>query len=138
VVDRGSGTGLVDTSVVIGIDGVNRALLPAEICVSTLTLAELSAGPHAVTDELERSRRQDRLQRFEADVEALPFDLPCARAHGRVYAAVATTGRKVRGARLVDLMIAATALAHDLPLYTLNAGDLRGLENLIEIVDVNG
>ena len=114
------GRGLVDTSVVIAIDEVDVARLPAEICVSTLTLAELSAGPHAVSDELNRARRQDRLQRFEADVDAIPFGLDCARAYGRIYAAVIATGRKARGARSVDLMIAATALSHRLPLYTRN------------------
>jgi predicted nucleic acid-binding protein len=136
VVEGPSGRGLVDTSVVIAIDEVDTGRLPAEICVSTLTLAELSAGPHAVTDELKRARRQDRLQRFEADVEAIPFGLGCARAYGRLYAAVISTGRKARGARSVDLMIAATALANDLPLYTRNLKDLRGLKGLIEIVDV--
>jgi hypothetical protein len=130
------GRGLVDTSVVIGIDEVDTARLPAEISISTLTLAELSSGPHAVSDEVERARRQDRLQRFEADVDALPFESRCARAYGQIYAAVVATGRKARGARAVDLMIAATALAHDLPLYTRNAKDLHGLEDLIEIVDV--
>jgi predicted nucleic acid-binding protein len=131
------GRGLVDTSVVIAIDEVNRGSLPAEICVSTLTLAELSAGPHAAGNELGRARRQDRLQRFEAEVDALPFGLDCARAYGRVYAAVIATGRKARGARSVDLMIAATALSHDLPLYTRNPKDLRGLDDLIEVVDVS-
>jgi predicted nucleic acid-binding protein len=53
-----------------------------------------------------------------------------------IYAVVDGTGRKPRGGRAVDLMIAATALAHDLPLYTRNAKGLRGLEGLIEIVDV--
>jgi predicted nucleic acid-binding protein len=131
------GRGLVDTSVVIAIDEVNRSSLPAEICVSTLTLAELSAGPHAAGNELGRARRQDRLQRFEAEVDALPFGLDCARAYGRVYAAVIATGRKARGARSVDLMIAATALSHDLSLYTRNPKDLRGLDDLIEVVDVS-
>ncbi len=104
--------------------------------MSTLTLAELSAGPHAATNELERSRRQDRLQRFEAQVDALPFESRCARAYGQVYAAVAATGRKAGGARTVDLMIAATALVHGLALYTLNAKDLAGVEEFVEIVDV--
>jgi predicted nucleic acid-binding protein len=131
------GRGIVDTSVVVGIDEVDTARLPAEISISTLTLAELSSGPHAVSDDLERARRQDRLQRFEADVDALPFESRCARAYGQVYAAVVATGRKARGARAVDLMIAATALVHELPLYTLNAKDLRGLEGLIEIVDIS-
>ena len=129
--------GLIDTSVVIGIDEVELARLPAKISISSLTLAELTAGPHAVSDELERARRQHRLQRFETGLEALAFDSACARAYGPVYVAVVTAGRKPRGARAVDLMIAATALAHDLPLYTRNAKDLQGLEELIEIVDVS-
>lgn len=136
MVEPRQGRGLIDTSVVIGIDEVDPTRLPAKISISSLTLAELTSGPHAVTDELERARRQHRLQRFETGVEAVPFDAACARAYGPVYVAVVSTGRKARGSRAVDLMIAATALAYDLPLYTLNANDLRGLEKLIEIVDV--
>ena len=130
------GRGLVDTSVVIGIDEVDPGLLPAKISISSLTLAELTSGPHAVSDALERARRQHRLQRVETGVDAVAFDAACARAYGPVYVAVASAGRKARGSRAVDLMIAATALAHDLPLYTLNAKDLRGLEGLVEIIDV--
>jgi len=137
VVDPPEGRGLVDTSVVIGREQVDPGRLPAEISISTLTLAELTAGPLATSDDLERARRQERLQRFEAGVESLDFTPGCARAYGHVYAAAVAGGRKPRGARAVDLMIAATALAHDLPLYTLNAKDLRGLEGLVEIVDVS-
>lgn len=86
---------------------------------------------------MERARRQRRLQRFEAGVEAIAFDADCARAYGPIYVGVVAMGRKPRGARAVDLMIAATALAHDLPLYTRNAKDLHGLEELIEIIDVS-
>lgn len=70
--------------------------LPVEITVSALTLAELAAGPHATDDPEERARRQDRPQRAEATFEALPFDA-AARAYGRVYAAIVTAGRTVRG-----------------------------------------
>jgi predicted nucleic acid-binding protein len=45
-------------------------------------------------------------------------------------------GRKARGARAVDLLIAATALSVDLPLYTRNGDDFRGIEQLVEIVVV--
>ena len=69
-------------------------------------------------------------------METLPFEPVCARAYGRVYAEVMAAGRKPRGPRTLDLMIAATAVAYVLPLYTLNASDLRGLEDLIEIVDL--
>ena len=135
--DKGaSRRGLLDTSVVIRYDEVDTSRLPAEIAISTLTLAELTAGPHAAADELQRARRQHRLQRFEAEIEPLPFNAECARAYGSVYVATVAVGRKPRGRRSIDLMIASTALAHSLPLYTLNPKDLRGLEQLIEIVDV--
>ncbi len=134
--DAPSWRGLVDTSVIVRYDEVDRGRLPAEITMSALTLAELTAGPHATTDDLQRARRQHRLQRFEADIEPLPFDSECARAYGSIYVATRSVGRKPRGARALDLMIAATAFAHQLPLYTLNSKDLRGLEGLIEIVDV--
>ncbi len=137
MVEPQQGRGLIDTSVVIGIDEVDPARLPAKVSISSLTLAELTSGPHAVADELERARRQHRLQRFETGVDAVPFDSACARAYGPVYVAVVSASRKARGSRAVDLMIAATALAYDLPLYTLNANDLRGLEKLIQIVDVS-
>src|SRR5258707_1333068 len=109
-------------------EGVDFRRLPDDISISTLTLAELTSGPLASEDDLERARRQERLQRFESGVDSLAFTAECARAYGHVYAAEMTSGRKPRGVRAVDLMIAATALAHDLPLYTLNARDLRSLD----------
>lgn len=108
----------------------------AEIAISALTLAELVVGPHVAGDELTRARRQNHLACVEGAAEALPFDIGCARAWARIYVAVTCAERKPRGARAVDLMIAATALAHEMPLYTLNPKDLYGLEELIEIVDV--
>jgi predicted nucleic acid-binding protein len=126
--------GLLDTSVAVDLGRLDPALLPTEIAISTLTLAELAGGPHGAGDELERSRRQRHLQDVESNFEALAFDPKCARCYGQIYAAVEAVGRKPRGARMVDLMIAATALAYDLPLYTRDAKDLHGLEDLIEIV----
>jgi len=128
--------GLLDTSVVIDLDQIDAARLPSSIGVSALTIAELAAGPHATSDPDERGRRQDRLQRAEAVFDPLPFDSQAARAYGRVFAAVAAAGRKARGARAVDLLVAATALAVDLPLYTRNGEDFRGLESLVDIVVV--
>lgn len=138
MVEPHEGRGLIDTSVVIRYVDVDPRRLPAEMAISTLTLAELTAGPLAAGDELERARRQERLQRFESGVESLNFSPGCARAYGHIYAATLAGGRKPRGPRAVDLMIAATALAYDLPLHTLNAKDLRGLEGLLKIVDVSG
>jgi predicted nucleic acid-binding protein len=136
VAEDRSSRGLVDTSVVIDLEQVAASDLPAELAVSAITMAELAAGPHATADADERARRQDRLQRAEATFDALPVDAEVARAYGRVYAAVAGAGRKARGARSLDLLIAATALASDLPLYTRNPGDFRGIGSLVEIVSV--
>jgi predicted nucleic acid-binding protein len=128
--------GLLDTSVVIDLERIPVSSLPLEVAISALTLAELAAGPHATDDPAERSRRQDRLQRAEAVFDPLPFDADAARAYGRVLSAVATAGRKPRGARAVDLLIAATALAENLPLFTRNPDDLRALDDLIDIAAV--
>lgn len=100
------------------------------------TIAELAAGPHATQDPDERGRRQDRLQRTEATFDPLPFDADAARAYGRIFATVMASGRKARGARAVDLLIAATALASELPLYTRNGDDFRALDGLLEVVVV--
>lgn len=126
--------GLIDTSVAVDLGSIDSARFPTEIAISSLTLAELTTGPHAADDELTRARRQLTLQHVEAQLETLPFDSDCARAYGHVYVAIDNAGRKPRGGRAVDLMIAATALAHGLPLYTRNPKDLQGLEELIEIV----
>lgn len=127
--------GLLDTSVVIDLGVITPADLPEEASISAITMAELSAGPHATADPAERARRQDRLQQLESWVEPIAFDGDCARAYGRVYAAVLTAGRQPRR-RAADLLIAATALAAGLPLYTRNAGDFQGLEELLTIVAV--
>lgn len=110
--------------------------MPVEVAISAVTMAELAAGPHAATDPDERSRRQDRLQRAEAVFDPLPFTTEAARAYGRVFAAIAAAGRKPRGARAVDLLIAATALAEGLPLYTRNPDDFGNLDGLIRVVSV--
>lgn len=129
--------GLLDTSVAIELTSLDPERLPEEVTISTLTLAELGASPFASGDEPERALRLGKLRAIEASVESLDFDPRCARAYGRIYAATRAAGRKARGSTAVDLMIAATALAHELPLYTLNAADLRGLDDLIEIVDLS-
>lgn len=112
------------------------SLLPLEVAVSAITMAELAAGPHATDDPDERGRRQDRLQRAEAAFDPLPFDSGAARAYGRIYAVVVAAGRKARGARAVDLLIAATALSADLPLFTRNGADFQAINHLVEVVVV--
>jgi predicted nucleic acid-binding protein len=124
--------------VVIALGSIEMARLPPRMAVSALTLAELASGPATASDDLARARRRERVLQTESTFETLPFDSACARAYGQVCAGVVAAGRKPGRARSVDLMIAATALAHQMCLYTLNASDLRGLEDLIEIVDLAG
>jgi len=128
--------GLIDTSVVIELDRVDPKHLPPQIAVCAITLAELAAGPLATDELAERARRQERLQLTEATFDAIPFDADCARGYGRVYAETLAAGRKARGRRAIDLLIAATALAADLPLYTANPSDFTGLETLIRVTPV--
>ena len=136
VPDQRRPRGLLDTSVVIDLERLDPAQLPIESAVSAITMAELAAGPHATQDADERARRQDRLQRAEAVFDPLPFDSEASRAYGRIYAAVLGAGRKARGARAVDLLIAATACSTGLPLYTRNPDDFHSLHDLIEVVPV--
>jgi predicted nucleic acid-binding protein len=127
---------LLDTSVIIDLERLDPGDLPIESAISAITMAELAAGPHATQDPNERARRQDRLQRAEAAFDPLPFDSEASRAYGRVYAAVVAAGRKARGARAVDLLLAATACSAGLPLYTRNPDDFRALNELVEVVSV--
>lgn len=136
VPERRHRRGLIDTSVVIDLALVDPARLPAEIAVSAVTMAELAAGPHTTDDVEERARRQDRLQRTEATFESLPVDRAVARACGRVYAAVAATGKRSPRRRAFDLLIAATALAEDLPLYRRNPRDFVDVDSVVDVVSV--
>ena len=136
--------GLLDTNIVILRKWIDPGELPEEMAISAITLAELSAGPHEVRgnaeqddydEHAERARRLEILQRAESEFDPVPFDAEAARLFGRVTATVIAAGRKPRG-RVADLMIAATAMAEGLPLFTTNPGDLAGLEDLIRVVPV--
>lgn len=129
-------TGLLDASVIIGWDDPEVAAgLPDEAAVGAVTVAELAAGPHLASTATERARRQARLQQIEATFEPLPFDVSAARSYGQVVAAVAETGRSHRR-RVADLLIAATAHANGIALYTRNPADFTGLDELIEVVAI--
>jgi hypothetical protein len=127
--------GLLDTSVVVDHDVIDPTRLPDESAIAAITLAELAAGPHATDDADERARRLDRLQWATATWDPLAFDAEAARAYGRVFAATRSAGRTGR-ARVADLLIASTAVAHGLPLYTRNPDDLAGLERVVDVVAV--
>lgn len=127
--------GVLDTSTVILLQRIADAgTLPAEPLITAITLAELAVGPLVAEGENERSSRQAHLQQAEADFVPLPFDAAAARAFGGVAASLRRTGRKA-AARAYDAMIAATALANDLPVYTCNPEDFMGIDGL-EVIAV--
>jgi tRNA(fMet)-specific endonuclease VapC len=103
--------------------------LPSEPLITAVTLAELSVGPLIAGEEREREARQAHLQQAEADFEALPFDGRAARAFGRVVASLRRAGR-TPAVRVCDAMIAATAIANDLPVYTCNPADFSAIDGL--------
>ena len=122
--------GILDTSTVIALRNItDPSALPAEPLITVVTLAELSAGPLVARDERERAARQAHLQEAEADFDPLPFDRASARAFGQVAASLRASGRKT-AARAYDALIAATALAYQLPVYTCNAGDFDKIDGL--------
>lgn len=127
--------GVLDTSTVIRLHEItDPGQLPEEPIITAVTLAELSVGPLAATDASERAARQMHLQHAEADFETIAFDGPAARAFGGVAASLRRRGRKT-AARAYDAMIAATAIANGLPVYTCNPEDFTGIDDL-EVVAV--
>jgi predicted nucleic acid-binding protein len=126
--------GLLDTSTVILLGRISPDDLPDEVLISSITLAELSVGPLVATSEGDRVARQAHLQQAEADFEPVPFDAAAARVFGRVAAGLRSSGRKT-AARAYDALIAATAIANGLPLYTCNPADFSGIAEL-DLVEV--
>ncbi|OHV03506.1 Ribonuclease VapC5 [Mycobacterium talmoniae] len=122
--------GMLDTSTVILLGRLDDpATLPEESVVSAVTLAELSVGPHVAPSDEERAARQAHLQQAESDFDVLAFDDASARAFGAVAAALRASGRKP-AARAYDALIAASAIAYGLPLFTCNPADFEGIPGL--------
>jgi predicted nucleic acid-binding protein len=119
----------LDTSAVIDLADLHAENLPDECLISAITLAELSVGALVATNTQDRAARQAHLQQAEADFDPVPFDASCARAFGRVAASLRRSGRKAQ-ARAYDALIAATAVANDLELYTRNPDDFAGIDGL--------
>lgn len=128
--------GILDTSVVIDLPAIPAEHLPLRSTITAITLAELSQGPHLARDERERAVRIERLQLTEAVYRApLTFDVRAARRYGSLVALVLAAGRQSRARRL-DLMIAAIAAVHGLPLFTRNPDDFVGLSDNVTVVAV--
>ncbi|HQD22015.1 MAG TPA: type II toxin-antitoxin system VapC family toxin [Arachnia sp.] len=132
--------GMLDTNILILRRLIDPAFLPAQAGISAVVLGELAAGVHNIDDaapnrDLVRSDRIALLQQAEAEFDAFPYTAEAARIYGRMFASVRALGRSPR-ARTNDLMIAATAAAERLPLFTTNVDDYRGLDHLVQIVAV--
>lgn len=136
--------GMLDTNIMILRRWIDPGQLPDEMAISAITLAELSAGPHEVRgnseqdrydEHAERARRLEILQRAESEFDPIPFGAEAGRMFGRVTAAVIAAGRKPRR-RIAELLIAATAIAEGLPLFTTNPGDFTGLDALLPVIPV--
>ena len=123
---------VLDTSVLLA---SGLAPLPGDLAISTASLAELHFGVLVAPDQQVRADRLRRLGLIESQFQALPVDAAVAREYGKLAAAVASAGRQP-AARVMDLLIAATAVAHRASLYTRNSADLRGLEHLLPIITV--
>ena len=122
--------GVLDTSVLIATD---VEPIPGELAISVISLAELHYGVLVAKSEDIRAVRLARLLGLQKRFDPLPVDEAVADSYGRLAARVVNQGRQPRG-RVMDLLIAATAHAHSATLYTRNAEDLKGLENLVDVV----
>lgn len=118
---------LLDTSVLIGAESPGDL----EGAISAASLAELHFGVLVASDEDERARRSQRLGVVEATFDPLPVDAAVAREWGKLAAAVVSRGGMPRR-RALDLVIAATANVHDVPLLTLNTKDLALIDDLVD------
>jgi predicted nucleic acid-binding protein len=126
------GLGVLDTSVLLADD---VPPIPGDLAISTASIAELHFGILLTDDPAERSTRLQRMGELESFFEPLPIDAAVAREYGRLASATAYVGRQPRS-RVMDLLIAATAVAHGAALYTRNPDDLKGLERLVDVVAV--
>jgi toxin FitB len=127
--------GMLDTSAVIDLPALDPARLPVEAAIPAIVLAELAQGV-AMTKSAEQVMiRSQRLADIEAAFAAIPFDREAARRYGTLVALTIAANRDPRPRR-IDLMIAATAAAHGLPLYTRNPGDFRGLDSAVTVIAI--
>ncbi|MCE7011215.1 PIN domain-containing protein [Kibdelosporangium philippinense] len=124
--------GILDTSVLIATD---VAPIPGELAISVASLAELQFGVLVAKNDQVRGARLTRLSSIQRRFDPLPIDDAVADSYARLAERVVRAGRQPR-ARVMDLLIAATAHAHNATIYTRNADDLVGLEDMLTIATI--
>lgn len=127
--------GMLDTCAAIDLPTIDPAKLPIEVAIPAIVLAELARGVAMTKDPEQVMIRSQRLADIEATFAAIPFDREAARRYGTLVALTVVANRNPRPRR-IDLMIAATAAAHQLPLYARNADDFRGLAKAVTVIAV--
>ncbi|MDR2113926.1 MAG: hypothetical protein LBO75_01465 [Bifidobacteriaceae bacterium] len=128
--------GVIDTCVLIDLALYNLSDLPDMQLVTALTMAELAEGVAVARNDADREARAQVLAIARRLYAPLPFDFRAARRYEALATLVVAAGRKPKPRR-IDLMIAATAAANVLPLYTSNPDDYRGLEPEVTVVAVS-
>lgn len=124
---------IVDTNVFISFE---RRAAPVDLSpwspgedvfISAITVSELLTGVHRADNETRKSRRAQFVERIVGAITALDFTTEVARIHAALWSDLARRGQLI-GAH--DLIIAATALAHNLSLLTGNANEFSRVPGL--------
>ncbi|WP_100445256.1 type II toxin-antitoxin system VapC family toxin [Glycomyces xiaoerkulensis] len=127
--------GVLDTCVYIDLQDVELDLLPDVPELTAVTMTELHQGIAMARSSSQRAVRLEKLSAAVADFEPLPYDGEAASRFGTLAALVLSQGRSPKP-RQMDLMIAAIASVHEIPLYTRNPDDFLGLESTLRVVAV--
>jgi len=113
---------IADTSVFIGFEQRrfdDQSLADLELGVSVVTLGELRLGVLSARHDPDAAARRLATYELARQFEPLPIDEPVSDAWALLVAKLRADGRK---APINDTWIAATAIAHDLPVCTQDSG----------------
>lgn len=127
--------GLLDTCALIDLAEIADDKLPVHPRISTITLAELGIGIALAQSPQVLALRTERLLEVEHAFDALHFCPSAARRFTTMAKLVVAEGRNPKP-RKCDLMIAAIASVNDLPLYTRNPDDFKGLDPVLTLIPV--
>jgi toxin FitB len=128
-------SGVLDTCTYIDLGQLDPASLPSVPEITAITMAELHQGVAMARSASMRAARTEKLGAAIVDFDPLPFDGDAAARYGTLVALTLAAQRDPKPRRL-DLMIAAIASSRDLPLYTRNAADFAGLDDIVTVIEL--